>query len=40
MRFSTDVSRNGGPRGGGMGSSVGSKILVRHRDVRECDCGL
>ena len=39
VRFSTDANRNGGAGGGGMGSSAGSKSLVRLRDVRETDFG-
>ena len=39
MKYSTDVNRNGGARGGGMGSRTGSKSVVELRDVRECDCG-
>ena len=40
MKFSTDVKRNSEAGGGGMGGSVGSKSLVRLRDVRETDFGL
>lgn len=39
VKYSTDVNRNGGARGGGMGSRTGSKSVVELRDVRECDCG-
>ena len=39
VKFSTDVNRNGGARGGGMGSGAGSKSVVRLRDVRESHRG-
>ncbi|PUU82314.1 hypothetical protein B9Z19DRAFT_1120918 [Tuber borchii] len=35
-----EVQKNSGARGGGMSNRAGSKILVRHRDVRGSDCGL
>ena len=39
VKFSADVNRNGDARDAGMGSSAQGKSLVRHRDVRESDCG-
>ena len=39
VKFSADVNMNGWARDAGMGSSAVSKSLVRHRDVRESDCG-
>ena len=35
MKFSTNVDGSSGAGGGGTGSSIGSKILVNLRDVRE-----
>lgn len=34
VKVSTDVNRNDGAGGGGMGSCAGSKSMVRLRDVR------
>ena len=39
VKVSTNMNRNSGVRGGGIGSSAGSKNLFKHRDVRETHFG-